>query len=465
MRLRTLLACVVVLLSISWRVAAQTDVATAIVGDWSGTLDAGAVRLRVILHVTKGQDGALAATLESVDQGGAKLPADVIKVDGRQVSFDITRAAISFAGALAEDNQTIAGIFKQGPGQLSLVLSRGTAAIALNRPQEPKPPFPYRSEDVTYPAGAAGVTIAGTLTLPPGSGPFPAVLLITGSGPQDRDETLMGHRPFLVLSDRLSRAGIAVLRVDDRGVGKSTGSFAAATTLDFASDAEAGVRFLKGRPEIAAAKIGLVGHSEGGLIAPIVASRSTDVAFVVLLAGPGVTGEQILLHQQEKLSRAAGLADAVIASRRKMFEAAYAELKTGDRSPEGRARVEKAFADGGMSPEERQIALAQMGAPWFQTFLTLDPAVYLRQLKVPVLALNGSLDLQVDPAQNLPPIRAALGAAGNTDIEIVELPGLNHLFQHATNGMPTEYGTIEETMAPDVLDRVSSWIARHAATR
>jgi fermentation-respiration switch protein FrsA (DUF1100 family) len=197
------------------------------------------------------------------------------------------------------------------------------------------------------------------------------------------------------------------------------------------------------------------------VIAPIVATRSADVAFVVMLAGTGVDGEQVLLHQQARLSKAAGLRDDVVAARRRMFEAAYAELKAGDRSPATRARVEKVFTDGGMGAEERQVALAQMGVPWFQAFLTLDPAVYLRQLKTPVLVLNGSLDLQVDPAQNLPPIRAALGAAGNTDMELVELPGLNHLFQHATSGMPAEYGTIEETMSPEVLDKVSTWVVKH----
>ncbi|MEO8483398.1 MAG: alpha/beta fold hydrolase [Acidobacteriota bacterium] len=465
MKRRAVLACVVALLSFATAVFAQTSPAAAVVGDWSGTLDAGAIKLRVILHVTRADDGTLAARFESVDQGGAMLPTDSINVDGREVSFAIARASISFKGVLADDNQKISGTFTQGPGQLALVLSRGTASIALNRPQEPKPPFPYRSEEVTFPGGADAVTLAGTLTLPAGAGPFPAVLLISGSGPQDRDEALMGHRPFLVLADRLTRAGIAVLRVDDRGAGKSTGNFATATTLDFASDAESGVRFLKGRPEVAQARIGLVGHSEGGLIAPIVASRSADVAFVVLLAGPGVTGQQILLHQQAKLSRAAGLSDAVIASRRKMFETAYDALKDGDRDPDTRARVEKAFADGGMSQEERQVALAQMGAPWFKTFLTLDPAVYLRQLKVPVLALNGSLDLQVDPAQNLPPMRAALATAGNTDTDVAEMPGLNHLFQHATTGMPTEYGTIEETMSPEVLTRVTTWITKHASGR
>jgi len=185
----------------------------------------------------------------------------------------------------------------------------------------------------------------------------------------------------------------------------------------------------------------------------------------VLLAGTGVDGERVLLRQQVKLSSAAGLPDAVVESRRAMFAAAYAEMKAGDRSPETRARVDKIFADGGMAAEERQVALAQLGVPWFKTFLALDPVTYLRQVKVPVLALNGSLDAHVDPAQNLPAIRAALAAAGNKDTEVAELPGLNHLFQHAITGMPAEYGTIEETISPEVLERVSSWIVKHTAVR
>jgi len=435
----------------------------AVAGDWYGTLDAGVQKLRLAIHVTKASDGTLGAKFDSLDQGALGLPVDSIGLQGRTLSFQMARLAATFHGTVSDDGQTIAGTFQQGGGQLPLTFSR-TPQAAVSHPQEPKPPFPYSAEDVTYPGGAAGVTMAGTLTIPRGAGPFPAVFLITGSGAQDRDEAMVGHRPFLLLADYLTRAGIIVLRADDRGFGKSTGAFATATTLDFAGDAEAAVKFLATRPEVAKAKIGLVGHSEGGLIAPIVASRTGNVAYVVLLAGSGVNGAQILLWQQEVLLRANGASDAAIAGRRKTMSAAYAELQGTDRSPAMWARIDKILADGGLGADERALGVAQLRSPWMQQFLTLDPVPYLKQVKVPVLALNGSLDTQVDPKLNLPAIRAALEASGNRNVEADEMPGLNHLFQHAKTGLVTEYQTSEETMSPEVLAKVRDWIlARTAA--
>jgi pimeloyl-ACP methyl ester carboxylesterase len=348
-----------------------------------------------------------------------------------------------------------------------LTRTNDTSALAPKRPQEPKPPYPYASEDVTYSNPAAGVTLAGTLTLPAGDGPHPVVLLISGSGPQDRDEFLMRHRPFLVLADHLTRKGIAVLRVDDRGVGKSTGTFATATTEDFATDVLAGVAYLKTRREIDPKRIGLIGHSEGGYVAPMVATRSPDVAFIVLLAGPGVP-IAVLLREQARLLLEAGGADPAFIERNeraqeRMFEIVRRESDPAAAAPELKAEVDALLAE--LPPEQRDAArpsaegsVTLVNSPWFRYLLTYDPARTLRRVKVPVLALNGELDLQVPPAQNLPAIEKALHQGENEDVETAVLPKLNHLFQTATTGSVAEYGTIEETMSSLALDKITTWI-------
>jgi uncharacterized protein len=342
----------------------------------------------------------------------------------------------------------------------------------LNRPQEPKPPFPYRAEEVSYENAGAKVKLAGTLTIPEGKGPFPAVLLITGSGPQDRDESLLGHKPFLVLADYLTRRGIAVLRVDDRGVGKSTGKFAEATTFDFADDAQAGVNYLKSRSEVDGKRIGLVGHSEGGVIAPIVASRSSDVAFIVLLAGTGLTGEDIIYLQSKLIAQAEGAKanDTQIneALQRKIFalvkqEAAGPELvkklqtlvkeESTKWTPEQKKELDK---QGGLLAV--YASLQEFSKPWFKTFLAYDPTTNLKKVKCPVLAINGELDLQVPYKENLEAIRYSLESAGNTKVTTKSFPQLNHLFQKCKTGSPTEYGKIEETFNVEALKCVGDWV-------
>ncbi len=312
--------------------------------------------------------------------------------------------------------------------------------------------------------------------MPSGAGPHPAAVLITGSGPQDRDESLMGHRPFLVLADHLTRRGIAVLRMDDRGIGKSTGRFAAATMDDFATDIEAAVRYLRQRPEIAPGEVGLIGHSEGGLIAPLVAVAIPDaVDFVVLLAAPGTPGSRILVRQGELLARASGVDSALVAKNGRAQARVYEVLRTERDSATAARRIDaitdSLFAE--LTPAER----AQLGAtregvrsaqqalftPWFRRFVAYDPAPTLRRVRQPVLAITGSTDLQVPAEENLAAIREALAAGGNRDVTTVLAPNLNHLFQHATTGLPQEYGQIEETMAPEVLDRIASWVRARTA--
>ncbi|HEX5725200.1 MAG TPA: CocE/NonD family hydrolase, partial [Longimicrobiaceae bacterium] len=331
--------------------------------------------------------------------------------------------------------------------------------------------LPYREEAVEF-ASAGGVRLAGTLTLPPGRGPHPAVVLVSGSGPHDRDGAMMGHRPFLVLADHLTRSGVAVLRVDDRGTGGSEGSFADATLEDFADDVLGAVRYLEGRREVARGRIGLAGHSEGAVVAPLAAARpESGVAFVVMLAGTGVPGDSILRLQTDLLMRASGippersarLADAQV----RMF-GALRRAPDGDEAARRLREAATAFV-GEFSEEERRAAaltveqvealVRSLLTPALRTLLDHDPAAVLRGLAVPVLALNGGRDLQVPPKENLDAIAAALESGGNRDFSVVELPGLNHLFQSAATGAPHEYARIEETFSPDALRLVSGWIA------
>jgi pimeloyl-ACP methyl ester carboxylesterase len=283
----------------------------------------------------------------------------------------------------------------------------------------------------------------------------------------------MGHRPFLVIADYLTRRGIAVLRVDDRGVAKSAGKFQGATTADFAGDARAGVDFLKTQKAIDIRKIGLIGHSEGAMIAPMLAAQSDDIAFIVMLAGAGVTGEEILLEQRYLISRAMGVPEEM-ARRQDDIERYILETvihETDDAAAERKIREGIAKMSSDLTEDQRKAEKAMaaqveqqmqtLTTPWFRAFLTYDPRPALEKLKSPVLAMTGSLDLQVPPKQNLPAITAALEAGGNRDYEIVKLPGLNHLFQNARTGSPMEYSKIEETFAPAALDAMGEWIRRH----
>jgi hypothetical protein len=441
-------------------------------GDWSGVLDVGAVKLTLVLHIAQDAAGALSAKLDSPDQGASGIPVDTITLAGQTLKFEMKQLMASYEGTLNSEGTEISGKFTQGGMSFPLVLKRGVRPKEPpKRPQEPKPPYPYREEEVSYENKAAeGVRLAGTLTLPKAQGPFPAVLLITGSGPQDRNEALLGHQPFLVLADHLTRQGIAVLRVDDRGVGKSTGKFSLATSEDFAGDALAGIEYLKSRPEINPKQLGLIGHSEGGLIAPMVAAQSKDVAFIVLMAAPGVTGEEILYEQGALMSRAAGAKEEAIEKNRKtqaeMFAIVKSEKDAAAAEKLLREVVTRQIAE---LPEEQrkqvtaspaaiEAQIRQVNSPWFRFFLTYDPRPVLRQVKVPVLAINGELDLQVPPKQNLPEIDRALKAAGNRAYQLIELPKLNHLFQTALTGAFAEYEKIEETISPTALNTISDWI-------
>ena len=417
-------------------------------GAWMGSLDLGAVRLRVVFHLVNTEDG-LIATLDSPDQGQKGLPTTSVTRDGANLKIEAKAIGGVFEGKIAADLQSIDGTFTQLGAAHPLILKRvkDQADLEPKRPQNPVKPYPYREEEVSYDNKQQSVTLAATLTIPQGKGPFPAVVLITGSGPQDRDETLLGHKPFLILADYLTRHGIVVLRADDRGTAKSTGDFKTATTADFATDTEAGIAYLKTRAEVNPRKIGLIGHSEGGVIAPMIAARNKDVAFIVMMAGTGVPGDQVIVAQGEAIEVASGKSSEEAAKNATKEK----EILTLVETEKDKAVLEKELKEklAGQIPEAQiGLQIEQVTSPWFRYFLTYDPATALRKVTCPVLAINGSLDKQVLPAQNLPAIRKALEEGGNKHFEVDELPGLNHLFQTAKTGAPSEYAEIEETMSP-----------------
>lgn len=434
-------------------------------GVWNANLTRNAATLRLILRIRTTPQGT-AALLDSPDQLANGMPVSDLRRDGQKVSFKLSIAGQSYEGALSADGASIAGTWTV-PGQPPAPVNFARAATAERtppkRPQTPVAPFPYTAEDVAFDNPAAsGVHLAGTLTLPEGNGPFPAAIMITGSGQQDRDETLLGHKPFWVIADYLSRRGIAVLRVDDRGAGKSTGDASKATSADFATDSNAAFAYLRTRKDIQPKAIGFIGHSEGGMIGPIAMATNKDVAFLVMMAGPGTALDQLLLSQRRLIGVTQGISEADLARSEPIMAAVFKAVGSGKTYEEGRAAARavltpEAMTALGLPPTTSpDVILAQVGNPWFRYFLQYDPAPNLRAIKVPVLALNGSLDRQVPPKENLAAVKAAL--KDSKDVTIVELPGLNHLFQTAKTGGVGEYDQIEETVAPIALDQMASWI-------
>lgn len=447
--------------------AEAVQASSTIAGAWAGAINLPPGPLAIGVSFAADAAGAWSGTIDIPAQGAKGLPLGNIVIKGREVQFAMTGVPGDprFAGTLSEDGQAIAGTFSQGAATLPFELKRGSLPVAA-RPQEPKAPFPYRDDLVTYRNDTAGISIAGTLTLPQGPGPFPAVLLITGSGAQDRNSTIMGHQPFLVWADALTQRGVAVLRVDDRGVGGTDRGSVQPTTLDFAGDVRAGLAFLAARPDIDARRLGLVGHSEGANIAAIVAADDPRVQFIVMLAGSGVRGDEILLRQFEAVAASVDaprpVVDWQLQIRRRVFDQILAE-KDGQPDQAARQAVIDSLppvpgtTDAGPGREVATALFTSLN-PWLRHFLAADPRDVLTRVKVPVLALIGDLDLQVPSRENVPAIRAALEAAGNTDATVRAMPGLNHLFQTAKTGQLAEYEQIEETIAPAVLTMVGDWI-------
>ncbi len=477
-RLLTFCACFAALLLAALGAQAQ-QLPSPLIGSWIGPISVNGMTLHLVVHFTAKPDGTLAATADSPDQDATGIPFSVCRVNGTAVHLEAAAIGAAYDGVLDPASKTIVGHWMQGGSSFPLIISKTDQPTVpqMVRPQEPRPPFSYAVRDVAYPGGAPGVTISGTLTMPQGKGPFPAVLLISGSGPNNRDEQVLGHKPFLLLADTLTRRGIAVLRYDKRGVGKSTGSYAKATSADFAQDAAAGVAYLRTQSAINQKSIGLLGHSEGGLIAPMVAAaHPTQIAFVVLLAAPGMTGEKILLAQSDLIARADGASAQELAQndalQRRLFAIVSRQPNQVLAQQQAQAAILKTFS--GMSPADKaqipdpkayaKAQVAELNSPWMRYFLAFDPRADLQKTRCPVLAIDGSKDLQVPPAEDLSRIANALHAGGNSQVTIKEFPNLNHLFQTCKTGSPTEYAQIEETMAPVALATIADWIVAHAAS-
>ena len=437
-----------------------------VTGQWNGVLSVQGMNLRLVFHINKSGDG-FSSTMDSPDQGATGIPVATTTFDGSKLSLVVPNIGLSYEGEFKGDS--VVGTFKQGAFSTPMTLKRTTIeAKPVVRPQEPQAPFPYRSEEVTFENKGAGVTLAGTLTMPETGKNFTAVILITGSGPQNRNEEIMGHKPFLVIADYLTRHGIAVLRYDDRGTAQSTGSFATATTADFATDAESAIAYLKTRSEINPKKIGLMGHSEGGVIAPMVAARTKDVGFIVMLAGTGLRGDKLLLLQQDAVYRVSGIPEnkvtELVKINSKVLEmivnaSGTVSLKEiADFMTTMKDRIATAIPEGMTADDYIQQFSAGISSKWMQYYLRYDPAPALEQVKCPVLAVNGSLDLQVPAKENLETISAALKKGGNKKATVKEYPRLNHLFQECTTGSPSEYAKIEQTFSPDVLKDLAEWI-------
>jgi pimeloyl-ACP methyl ester carboxylesterase len=400
------------------------------------------------------------------------IPINAVRFDAPNLVLDISSFGIVYEGKVATDFSSIKGQLKVGEELLPLDLSRSAGVPEARRPQEPLKPYPYEDIEVSFPNPKANIALSGTLTIPYGPGPFPAAILISGSGPHDRDESIAGHRPFLVLADYLTRRGIAVLRYDDRGVMKSEGDFHKATTVDFASDAQAAWAFLNRNSRIDGTKTGLIGHSEGALIGTMVAAQNSKVAFLMLLAGTGVPGDQLALMQGQEISRSRGASEEAIHKETRMNERLFLVFKSQEDAQLAEVEMKQIISDSlaQMSDaEKKELNVSEVSLitnmkgyladyPWARFVLGYDPVTDLQKVRCPVLALNGDKDTQVPADCNLTAIEKALKMAGNTNYEIKRLPGLNHMFQTAQTGHPREYGKIDESIAPSVLQLIGDWI-------
>jgi pimeloyl-ACP methyl ester carboxylesterase len=443
-----------------------------LLGVWQGTMQTKIGPIEVYFTIEPKGSGAYLAKVTIPAQKVREMPMQEVRFAAPDVVLDMSSYGIVFEGRLAPDSASIGGQFKVGEDTMDLELHRSSGVPESGRPQEPKKPYPYEEIEVRFPNLEAGIHLAGTLTLPSGPGPFPAAALVSGSGPHDRDSTIAGHRPFLVWADSLTRRGVAVLRCDDRGVGKSEGDFHQATTADFASDAQAAWEFLKSQPRIDGHRIGFIGHSEGGIIAPMVAARNPEVAFLVLLAGTGIPGDRLAILQGEAVSRSRGAGPEAVRKETGMNERMFQVIINSETAQAAEADLKRIIAEtlADMSDSERKELNVSEDSlltdfkgiladyPWARFVLGYDPAIALRKVRCPVLALVGDKDTQVPADVNLAAIEQALQEAGNSRYEVKKLPGLNHLFQTAQTGHPREYARIEETISPQVLQMVGDWI-------
>lgn len=432
--------------------------AQSVDGSWTGKLSVGGTQLTIVLNITKGADGKFACTLDSPDQGVKGIPADITVTDETKVKVSIANLMATYEGEVKDGEMK--GTFTQGGMPFTLNLKPGT--VKLNRPQTPVEPYPYATKEVKIDNKADNVSLGATLTYPVGyekmdKKDVPVVVMVTGSGLQNRDEELFGHKPFLVLADYLARNGIATLRYDDRGMDKSTGNPATATVESNMRDALAAVEAARGMGEFG--KVGVLGHSEGGLIAFMLGAQG-KADFIVSMAGPGVGGDSILLTQNRRIltqsGMPAGLADGYCKALKGILTAMAGTESISDPNAKAQEIVKQTGVNLPAPAVANLAKVIESGTPWLKSFISYDPTGDIKAQKCPVMAVNGSKDMQVIADENLSAIRGLLPA--NKMNVVKEYDGLNHLFQHCTTGMVTEYNQIEETMSPEVMQDIAGWI-------
>lgn len=441
-----------------------------ITGQWNGVLKFMGNQLKLVFHIQK-SDSGYTATFDSPDQGAMGIPFTSAAMEGNELHLKAINIGAFYKGTFQIDS--LVGAWNQGGRPFPLTLYRkDVEKETYRRPQEPIKPYPYYEEKVTFKNEQDSLMLAGTLTLPKGDGKFPAVILISGSGAQNRNEEVFGHKPFLVLADYLTRHGIGVLRYDDRGTAASTGNFGAATSADFATDVLSALAYLKTRSEIDTENIGLIGHSEGGSIAPMVANQSDDISFMVLLAGTAVPGEKVSFRQAMELEslRTFDIQDSIAY---RNFVNSIIGISSSDKSIMQKRKemtslyksvqpfLKTILPEGTDIDEFINRTVNQSLSPWMQYFYNYNPADELGKITIPVLSLNGSNDVQVNARINQSAIQAALQKAGNDDYKIIEMEGLNHMFQESESGRMDEYAKIEQTFSPRALEIILCWIKEH----
>jgi pimeloyl-ACP methyl ester carboxylesterase len=438
-------------------------VAQDVTGDWIGQMSSG---FKIRIHIDKSDSGL---TGKLINPSGNETALDQVTSSGAHLHFKVTKLNLTYDAVWSEQKKLWQGNLTFQQMMYPVTFRRATAAdfapAVHKRPQEEAihtSSAPYSNTEVEFSNHAGHDHLAGTLSRPKGVGPFPAIVLISGTGRNTRDEDVFGHKVFLVLADALSRNGIAVLRYDKRGVGGSSGDFDSATTADFTSDAEAAVTWLRKQPEIDSRRVGVLGHSEGGIIAPAVAAEDKNVAFVVMIAGPCIRGDRLFVLQSALTAKAYGAPSDYIAKREAFDERLYAAIISAPSESAARARAKALVAQGAaekvVDANEAQTLARDDTRPWERYFLAYDPAPTLARVRVPVLVLNGSLDVQVPAKENLAAAREALKS--NAGATILELQGMNHLLQDAKTGAPGEYDDIEETMSPTALKIITDWVSK-----
>ena len=441
--------------------------AQEIIGSWSGTLDIMGNKIPIVFNIEK-PDTVYVTKMDSPAQNAFGLPTNRTSFANNKLEIIASGLGIFYQGTL--DGDSISGTFNQGGMPFPLVLKQSDKPV-FNRPQEPKPPFPYKTEEIFFENKTDKILFAGTFTVPDSAGTFPTVILTAGSGPNDRDETILGHKPFLVIADHLTRNGFAVLRYDKRGVGQSKGDFARATVQDFTADAESAINYLKTRKEVNKSAIGLIGHSEGGMVVPMVASKNRSVKFIVLLAAPGVKGTEIVLEQNRLGLAALNMEPENLDKSLKLINELLYDLTKWENT-----EVERTVLRDRLSQLWEQFPLLvklklkkdpyvrnqfnEMVKPGYRSFLKTNPADFLQKVKCAVLAINGEKDTQVSADVNLNAIKTALDMSKNYRYEIKKYPNLNHLFQESETGNLDEYGEIEQTISPEVLEDITVWLKK-----